>query len=304
MERWGIIYTPKSGVPRTSKRWDKISRLLKEAGVEDYDFVQSEDKGAESRLAAMLAKNGYTTIVVVGSDSALNRAVNGIAQMDETLLEGIRIGLIPNGHANDYATFWGLSESDPAKAIEALCQGRVRKVDLGLMEWEGGKRYFLNCVNIGLGAKVAELKRKTYRFWGMSAMSYATSMLMLLFERMEKSMRLTINHETIDERLMSVCIGNCRGYGQTPNAVPYNGMLDVSVISSPAVSQLFIGMKLLLTSRFLSFRHVRPYRSQQPVKVDNIGGASISVDGLPIKAPEGPFRLSVRTERVNLIIPS
>ena len=45
---------------------------------------------------------------------------------------------------------------------------------------------------------------------------------------MDYFMSLKINTDSIKQRLMTVCIGNAQGYGQTPNAVPYNGLLDVS----------------------------------------------------------------------------
>ena len=75
MERWGIIYSPKTGVLHTHRQWEKIRQHLNARGVE-YDFVQSEGGGSEERLAAMLAKNNYTTIIVVGGDGALNRVIH------------------------------------------------------------------------------------------------------------------------------------------------------------------------------------------------------------------------------------
>ncbi len=305
MERWGIIYSPKSGVRRSHRRWEEIRSLLGERGVE-YDFVQSEGSGSERRLAAMLAKNGYETIVVVGGDMALNHAVNGIASVDTSLLERVRLGVIPNGHINDFASFWGLDEDAPRRSVDALLGGRLRRVDLGVLEPSGEEPplYFLNCVNVGLVASIADLRHKTYRFWGMSVLSYLSSMFLLLFQRMETRMRLTVDHETIDERLMTLCVSNCRGYGQTPNGVPYNGMLDLSVVSVPAVSQLFVGMSLLQTKRFLAFHHVRPLRTRRTVSVEDTGGAKVSIDGLVLSDLRPPFRIGVRKEMVNFIIPS
>ncbi len=303
MDRWGIIYSPKSGIKRTHRRWEEIRLLLEERGVR-YDFVQSEGSGSERRLAAMLAQNGYETIVMVGGDIALNHAVNGIASVGEGLLGKVRLGVIPNGHVNDFASYWGLREDDPRLSVETLLGGRVRRVDLGVVEGEAGRQYFLNCVNVGLVASIADLRHKTYRFWGLSSLSYLSSMFLLLFQRMETRMSLGVNHETIEERLMSVCISNCRGYGQTPNAVPYNGMLDVSVISCPQVRQLFVGLSLLQARRFLAFRHVRPYRSRKPVRVLETGQARVSVDGLVCPQLKAPFRVSVQREAVNFIIPA
>jgi hypothetical protein len=55
---------------------------------------------------------------------------------------------------------------------------------------------------------------------------------------MEYKMKLKINSEVIERKVMTVCIGSGPGYGQTPNAVPYNGMLDVSVVYHPEMVQL------------------------------------------------------------------
>ncbi len=303
MERWGIIYSPKSGDLHPHKRWEEVRQYLNEKKV-DYDFVQSEGSGSEHRLAAMLAKNGYTTIIIVGGDRALNHAVNGIASLDMGLFDTIRLGLIPSGNVNDYASYWGLSEDEPKKAVETLVNGRARKVDLGVVE-AGEKKYcFMNCVNVGLAAYIADIRHKTYRFWGLSGLSYVSSIFLLLFQRMEKPMKLTVNHEKIEDKLMTVCIGNSRGYGQTPNAVPYNGMLDVSLISCPAILQLFEGMTLMLRGRILSSRHVRPYRTGQHVLVQDTGNAKISVDGLVMEELMSPFRVHVLKERINFIIPT
>jgi len=302
MERWGIIYSPKNGVLNTHKRWEKIRRRLNERGVE-YDFVQSEGGGSEERLAAMLAKNGYTTIIIVGGDGALNRAIHGVMSVDMEFHKTITFGVIPNGHGNDYAHFWELDEDDPLEAIEVLLRGRVRQVDLGIMHEGGREHYFLNCMNVGLAASITNIRHKTYRFWGMSALSYLSSFFLMLFHRMEQEIHFSVNHEHIHESLMNVCVGNASAYGLTPNAVPYNGMLDVTTVSHPAISQLVAGMYMLVTGKFLTHRNVRPYRSRQKIRFEKIGRACVSIDGQVINNVELPMEVSVRQEWIRFIIP-
>ena len=302
MERWGIIYSPKSGVLRTHKRWEKIRRYLNEQQVE-YDFVQSEGGGSEERLAAMLAKNGYTTIVIVGGDGALNRAIHGVLSVDPELHKTVTFGIIPNGHGNDYARFWGLDEDDPIEAVNVLIRRRVRQVDLGFIHEGEREHYFLNCMNVGLAASIMDIKHKTYRFWGLSSLSYLSSFFLMLFHRMEQQMKLSVNHETIERSLMNVCIGNAQGYGLTPNAVPYNGMLDVTTISHPAISQLIAGMYMLMTGKFLTHRNVRPYRSRQKICFERIGHSLVSIDGQVLPEVQLPFTASVRQEWIRFIIP-
>ncbi len=302
MERWGIIYSPKSGVLHTHRRWENIRRYLQEQGVE-YDFVQSEGRGSEERLAAMLVKNGYTTIVIVGGDGALNRAIHGMMAVDPELHKSVTFGIIPNGHGNDYARFWGLDEGEPLKAVNVLLRRRIRKVDLGVLKEGEREHYFLNCLNLGLAANIMDIKHKTYRFWGLSSLSYLSSFVLLLFQRMEQKMSLSINHEKIEGRLMNVCIGNAQGYGMTPNAVPYNGMLDVTTISHPAVAQLVAGMYMMTTGKFLAHRNVRPYRSRQKIHIYETSKSCISIDGQVLTGTTLPMEVSTRQEYINFIIP-
>ncbi len=108
--RWGIIYCPKEGITSTHKQWQAICRYLNEKRVE-YDFVQSEGKESVERLAAMLAQNGYRTIIIVGGDAALNRALNGLLSVGEEVRKHIALGVIPYGWANDFAQFWALRKT-------------------------------------------------------------------------------------------------------------------------------------------------------------------------------------------------
>ena len=183
--RWGIIYCPKEGVRHIHKEWEAIRSYLGEKGVL-YDFVQSEGPKSVERLAAMLASNGYTTIIIVGGDAALNRALNGILSQGDEVRRRVSLGVIPNGWGNDFAHFWGFEEDDYKQTIDWLVKGRVRKVDVGYCVseklGEDRPRFFLNCVNVGLVANIMNIKHKTRRFWGMLTLSHLASMFLLLFQ--------------------------------------------------------------------------------------------------------------------------
>ena len=300
--RWGVLYCPKHG---KAKRWKRIEKCLKEKGI-IYDFVQSESTGSVERLMRMLINNGYKTIVLVGGDSALNDAVNCLMEAEPSVRESIALGVIPNGLINDFARYWGFRESEVEQTVEWLNQRRIRKVDLGCIRYmnkkgERCRRYFLNCVNIGLTASIMNLRRRTRRILGSQTLSFVLSSLLLLFQRMEYKM--CINSETIDRKVMTVCIGSGSGYGQTPNAVPYNGLLDVSVVYHPKVFQLLGGIYLLLTGKFLNHKRVHPYRTSE-VSVEEARHALVSCDGRLMGTPEGPFKITVEQEVLQFMIPS
>ena len=301
-KRWGIIYCPKQGVRHSQKRWERIRGYLEQYGVA-YDFVQSENPESVERLTQMLIGNNYRTLIIVGGDSALNRALNGLLRMDERVRQEVALGVIPNGRGNDYASFWGYDEDHDEQTVKWLVAHRVRKVDVGYLEQQGTRRYFLNCVNVGLVANIMKLKYKTRRIFGFSALSYLSSMFLLLFQRLETKMHFHVNEEVIHRKVMTVCVGNAHGYGQTPSAVPYNGMLDVTVIAHPEVTQLIEGMWMLLAGRFLNHKKVKAYRTHRRIHFNDIGHACVSTDGIALDHIKTPLTIGLEKEWINFIIP-
>jgi YegS/Rv2252/BmrU family lipid kinase len=304
--RWGILYCPKTGFTSPRKRWEKIQKVLDDRKVA-YDMVQSETADSVERLVKMMISNGYKTLIVVGGDSALNDAVNCLMMEEKHVRDEIALGVIPNGVMNDFARFWDFDENKIEQTIDWLVQRRMRKVDLGCIRYTNQKgdkchRYFLNCVNIGMTADIMNLRRQTRRLFGSRTLSFISSLFVMLFHRMEYKMKLKINNDVIDRKVMTVCIGSGPGYGQTPNAVPYNGMLDVSVVYHPEMVQLIEGLWLLITGRFLNHRSVHPYRSREVI-VEEAKHAMVGVDGRMLGTPIGSYRISIEPEAINFLIP-
>ncbi|MDD6894909.1 MAG: diacylglycerol kinase family protein [Prevotellaceae bacterium] len=304
--RWGILYCPKQSAGHSKKYLERLENVMKERKVV-YDLVQSESVHGVERLVRMLINNGYKTIVIVGGDTALNDAVNCLMEVEPEVRRNIALGVIPHGVLNDFAKFWGYKEADVNATVDALLAHRTRAIDLGCMRYTDNKgekrcRYFINCVNIGLIADMMNLRRQTRRLFGSQTLSFLFSALLLLFHRMEYKMKLKINSEIVDRKVMNVCIGSGPGYGQTPNAVPYNGMVDVSVVVSTELLQLFEGFWLLFTGRFLNHRGVHPYRARK-VDIMSASSALVGVDGRLLGKLNGECTITVEQEVVNFLIP-
>lgn len=300
--RWGIIYAPKAGSLCPGKKWKEISEYLDEKGVE-YDFVQTNDCAAIENSAREYADNGYGTIVVAGGDGVLQDAINGI--MSSPNRAAVTLGIIPYGIANDYASYWGLSDSDCKAAVDCIMTRRVRKVDLGccICTSEGveNRRYFLNVLNIGVSAYIVELANQKRTFFAKIAYR-VLGLFHLLFRRQNFRMKFRLNCQTVDKKLMMLFIGNSRGYGMTPSAVPYNGWLDVSAIRMPKFMGILEGLHMLMRRRILNFKLVEPFRTAD-ILIEDLGGAGVGIDGRPFK-PSFPLRVVVEPEVLNLIIPS
>ena len=300
------MYCPKAGMANKRKRWERLRLVLEAKGVQ-YDMVQSENADSVARLVTMLINNGYKTIIIVGGDSALNDAVNCLMREEKRVRDEIVLGVVPNGIMNDFARFWTFDEDKDEQTVDWLLKRRIRKIDLGCIRYlneQGEKchRYFLNCVNIGMTADIMNLRRQTRRLFGSRTLSFVSSLVVMLFHRMDYKMRLRINTDVIDRKVMTVCVGNGPGYGQTPSAVPYSGQLDVSVVYNPQVVQLIEGLWLLMTGRFLNHHSVHPFRTKEVV-IEEAHKALVGIDGRLMKTPVGGYRIEVEPEVVNFLIP-
>lgn len=301
--RWGIIYSPKAGTLRPMKRWKEIREYLIAKGVE-YDYIESENYASVERQARMFADNGYETVVVVGGDGALLDALNGV--MSSSSRANVSLGIIPNGVGNDFARYWGLQSGDYRMAVDSIIAHRVRKVDVGccsFMSAHGEERkYFLNVLNVGLSARIVELANRRKPFLFAKLIHYVASLFYMILHRQNFHMRFNLNSQTVDQKLMTLCIGNSVGYGLTPSAVPYNGYLDVSAIRMPKLFGILEGVLMLAHRRILNYELVTPFRTTE-IYIESLGGASVSVDGRPFKSSM-PMRVTVEPEKLNLIIPS
>lgn len=301
--KWGVIYNPKAGTRKAQKRWKEIKEYMDSKGV-DYDYVQSEGFGSVERLAKILANNGYRTIVIVGGDGALNDAINGIMNSNAENKSEIAVGIIANGIGNDFARYWD-EDLDYKKAVDCIINNRKRKIDVGFCRYYNGKnherRFFLNAVNIGLGARIVKITDQTKRFWGVKFLSYLAAFFLLFWERKLYRTHLKINGEHIRGRVMTICVGNSSGYGQTPSAVPYNGWLDVSIIYRPQALQILSGLWMLIQGRILNHKVVRSYRTKK-VKVFRARNASVDLDGR-LLPKHFPIEIGIKPETITLIIP-
>lgn len=304
-ERWGVIISSKVGSRKTYKYWLDVQAYIQKHGV-IYDCVQSDGPGAVERLTRMLCDNGYHTMIIVGNDASLNESLNVIMTQDN-LPEDFALGLIPYGPGNDFARFWGITEEDYKHSVDTFIRRQTKRIDVGYCVYTDDdnipyKKYFLNCINIGLGAKIVEILEKFTRITGSKLLSIIPAALTNLLVQKNFTVKMNADNELVEMNVLSICIGNCHGYGQTPNSVPYNNRLDMSIILRPKWWQLAEGFWLLSKGKFLNYKNVRPYRLEKIV-IDDISRAKVSLDGtsLDVKHP-APMRVGLEHEALNFIV--
>ncbi len=301
-DKIGLIYSPRYG---SRRRWKRVCRYFDEMGVHP-DYLKGENSADTERLAAMLTRNGYHTIIIVGGDAALNYGLNGIMKTPSP--DGRRpvLGVIPSGFANDFALYWGFSSGRDKQTVSLLLAGRTRCVDVGRCQTTTSQGvhtdYFLNCVNIGVAASIMGLRHLTHAVLGLRTILHLLSAFVLIFKKMSYRLSFTLDGNDVTRQAMTLCIGSAHGYGQTPSAVPYNGMVDISLVTTPPTTQIFHGLWLLFTGRFLSHRGISVWRTRQ-VTFSRLGGAPISFDGRFAYQHADRLHTDILPEEISFLIP-
>lgn len=303
---WGVIYCPKEGSAKTHKRWLKIRKYLEHKGVV-FDFVQSEGPGSVERLAAMMTRSGYRTIVVVGGDSALNHALNGIMRTPSPASSHPALGVIPNGFGNDFARYWGMQAADYKQTIDRLIYRHTRKIDVGRIrfavpEGDAETHYFINCLHLGVAASITRLRRRTHSICSFKALSYLFAACCLLFKKMNFKYQFRLNGEVEKRSGMTLCVGSARGYGLTPSAVPYNGMLDLTLVKTPLTRQLLEGVWLLFTGHFLIHKGISVWRTSK-VTFLHAAKTPLSVDGRSLTLTASTLEVDILHDEIDFLVP-
>lgn len=304
--KYAIIYCPKSGIYLKGKMKKEVENEFQEKGLDYILYVATKEKPVEKIVPTAIAE-GCKTMVVVGGDRSLNMTVNALMSLPLEIRRDIRIGVIPYGTINSFSGFWGLRDASIEDCVDYIKEGHVRKIDVGCIHYinkenENCHRYFLNCINLGLSAHITRVRHQTRRILFSRKLSFIISTLILIFQRSVYKMKFSLNHEVVEGNFMTLCIGNCTGYGQTPSAVPYNGMLDVSAVTITQLSGMIMGFYLLLTGKFLKHKNVKPFRTRKIV-FNEVQSIAVSVDGAMINTPKGEFTVDIKEEVLDFVVP-
>lgn len=144
MKRILLIYNPVSGHAAFKKKLDSIIDACQKRGIvltmyrtRRRDWADFKQFVVESRAEGVIS---------AGGDGTLHAVVNAIMKHELEL----PIGIIGSGTSNDFATH--LELNDLNRSLNAILDGRTRKVDVGLVN---GQKYFINVASAGSFTSIA-----------------------------------------------------------------------------------------------------------------------------------------------------
>ncbi len=283
-DSWLVIVNPNAGNGKGKKDWERISLLLCREGL-NFNAGFTKSRGHAIIISADGIAEGYRKIIVVGGDGTLNEALNGAYFQKICHPSDITLALIPVGTGNDWGKMFGIPLVYEG-AVEVIKRGKTLLHDVGVVTYHEGDekhtRYFLNIAGLGFEAVVVQKtnlqkeKRKSNR------MIYFYNLIRNLISYKNIEARLNIEGRTYIRRIFSVNVGNGRycggGMRQTPDALPDDGFLDITVIRDIGRLEVIKSLKILYDGTILSHPKVDGYRTKS-LKVESDKLLFIEADG-------------------------
>lgn len=277
------IFDP--GKEREVKYFERIQgrllNLLAENRIEGETYRVTSIRTVELLIDQALGANAKT-LVVVGSDSTLNKAINCLIKKDSALT----VGFIPLDPENSLGSILGMS-IDIEEAVKTLAGRLMRELDLGKV----GEHYFLSHVDLGGNA----FTQTDSGFLGLKG----------YFQFRElKPFRVELSLQdlyTATSEVLAVQIINCRDNEGCPQKLgdPTDKLLDILILPKLSSAQIFRYRRELATG---CLDNVPGSTVMHAKKIDILGPKKlpISVEGqIYTKAPA---TVSVAQEKIKMIV--
>ncbi len=306
---WLVIVNPNAGSRKGEKDWPGIKELLSENGF-TYNALFTENRNHAISITATAIEDGYRKIIVIGGDGTLNEAVNGVFRQKACPPSDIIIGMIPVGTGND----WGRMYNIPKKhkqAVKVIKKEHLFTQDVGFVSFydDAGRqeRYFVNVSGLGYDALVA-MKTNQLKDKGKGGtFSYTLNIFTGLFQYKNTHFDIEVDGEEVfSGKVLSMNLGICKynggGLMQVPNAIPDDGLLDVTVIKAISKLRIIRNVARLYDGSFVKLKFVNTYRGKTCKIVSRPRGTVfLEADGESLG--HSPLEFSVIPKALNFIIP-
>jgi len=303
-DQWLVIVNPNAGKGKGKKDSHRIESLLKKAGF-TFSVMFTEGKGYAIRYTIDGIAQGYRKIIVVGGDGTLNEVVNGAFLNKVCSPTEITLGLIPVGTGNDWGRMFGISLNYD-RAINTISENKTMLHDIGHILYHEGaeqkERYFINIAGMGFQSVVVRRSNHQKEKGRGGKMIYFYSLLRTLLTYKNAKADILIDDEQVTADIFSLNLGNGRysggGMRQTPDAIPDDGLLDVTIINDMGKTEIIRNLGLLYDGTILSHPKIDGYRCR---KLSITSGVPIYADADGETLGHTPAEFTVIPSAINII---
>lgn len=237
----------------------------------DYEIKLTTRPKEAINIAEDSVEN-YEITVAVGGDGTVNEVARGLINTGKGTL-----GIVPGGTGNDMAKSLGIS-TEPVKALETLCRGLKKDIDIGCVNDSN----FLNIASVGFDAEVV-INNQSIKTVIKSGISYAVSVIYTLLSFKKKKVKITIDDNVMEEKIILLAVGNGKYYGGGMKILPMakvdDEYLDICIVSNINKLKLLFLFPTIFKGNHIKYKkYVKMYKGKT-IKVETKDKIYINIDG-------------------------
>jgi len=275
------------GSRTTQRDFAAVQDALRGAGVRIVE-CHAVSRGRElSRRLRKVVREGAEIVAVAGGDGSMTRAAAELAHKRCTL------GVLPLGTGNSFARSLGIDDVD--EAVQTIAHGRVRKVDLGIVNG----CYFANFATIGLPSEIAAgTPDKLKRISGVAA--YVLTGIVRGLRSRHFGVKIRGGRIHFDGKVHEVVVASGRCFGTKPlipEASPRSGDLVVFTTTADGAPEIARDFFALARGKHTQLEDAHWWTARR-VRIKTSRPQKIAVDGKLIDKTPARVRIDPRALRV------
>ena len=282
---------------RKKKFYKELSKVRKDLKDVEFNVIETTAQGHASSLAFEFVNEGYTHIIGVGGDGTINEVINGIMRHESP---EIVLGVLPYGTANDFVKSIKLP-TNMAAMFEAVMQEKVSKVDIGVIDLENRKHYFLNIADIGIGAEVVKRVNNSPKLFG-SNFTFFAAIARTFLSYKNQDVKCHTDHWDYEGKTNSLVMANGKYFGSgmciAPKADLSDGQFAVVITGDISIKDYLKNIKKIKRGEELTHDKVA-YKTATKLDLSSTESCGIEADGEFVGYT--PATISVIPKKINLL---
>lgn len=279
-----VIVNPNAGRGKGGKDWSRISALLSRCEIPfTVRFTKAPRHAIDLSIQGI--REGFRRIIVVGGDGTMNEVVNGVFLQETCLTTEIELAMITVGTGNDWGRMFGIPQ-DYEEAVRVIQDRKLHLQDAGIINYFHGtekqKRYFINIAGLGFDAVVARRTNQQKARGRNGKLLYMMNLLSSLISYRSTDTEVDIDGLRLRNSTFTISIGIGRfsggGMMQTPEALPDDGLFDITVVKKIGKGDLIMNLRRLYNGSILDHPKIEGYKGKRII-IDSDPLIHVEADG-------------------------
>jgi len=303
-DEWLVIVNPNAGVGLGGKEWHKIESMLR---TNHFNFSSSftQAKGHAIHIAKEGIIDGYRNFIVVGGDGTMNEVLNGCFHQNTCPTNMLNLSMITVGTGNDWGRMFKIP-ADYHDAVQVIREKKTCLQDTGVVYFHNAgkkdKRYFINIAGLGFDAMVVKRTNRQKEKGRSGKAIYLWNLLISLLSYKHTVAEIVIDGNRVCHKVFTLSLGIGRysggGMMQTPQALPDDGLFDITVIKKMSKADVVRSLGLLYNGMILSHPKVEGYKGKD-ILIDSEPLMHLEVDGESLG--HSPIKFEIIPRSINVV---